>query len=192
MAGAGPAAPGRSLLVRDQRHQRPRHPRGAPPVRVEEPQPRPRPSRSPGRCRRGPRRPCGNRPGGCAATSPITPTSGPRTWGSPGDRPRGHRAPRGACRSGPRRSSSASSTRWPPDASAAPTWRCRGRPPRIPAGPCSCSPARALSGRGWPRSCWRTPPCSGRRIASLRRRAGAAHRLVASGRAAWRAGQPRR
>ena len=167
LAAQRPPAPGRRLLLRDLRHQRPPDPRGA----ARAGAPAGGGSRAQGRARRPRRDPAAAlgqrargaaRPGRAPPLPPPrrTPSSTPPTSASrsPPPAPPSSTAPP---RSGPTgRSCWRRSRRWRPGA------RTRGSSPaaRTAAGSPSSSPARARSGRGWRWSCSAAPPPSPREI----------------------------
>ena len=182
VAGDGPAAPGRGVVVRDQRHQRARDPRAGPRAGRGA-------RRRPGvtapvarRCCRGccPARSAGGaarrRPTGCAdawrrpdaaarSTSAYSLAAGAGRAGAPGGGARPPTATTLLARPAPR---------WPP-ATDRPPW-CRRR--RRPGSWRCCSPVRARSGSAWAVSCTRRSRCSPRRstrsCAELGRAAGPA------------------
>ena len=154
----GPAAPGRRVLVRDQRHQRARDPRGG--ARPPEPAPRPSADAAGRRCRlplaalgQDARRRCAPRPSGCAAhlrerARTSTRRRRPTRW-----RPRRAAldAPRGGGRRATATSCSPASTRSP----AASRHAGAGRRARPRAGKLAfLFTGQGASGRAWAASCY--------------------------------------
>ena len=165
-------APRRRLVVRHQRHQRPRHPRTGP-----EPEPAAEPERETppaaarscrGCCRAAAPRRCGRRRDGCWTTSPAHPGLDPADIGLSLATTRAgfeHRA--GGDRrgpAGPRRGRTGAGGRGVPAGGDRPV-RCAPT-----AGWRSCSPARARSGRAWAGSCTARSRCSPRRSTRCARR----------------------
>ena len=175
------SAPGGRLLVRDQRHQRARDPRGGRRRCAGRPRPRGRPPDERRRrrmraslpacwrrcrcrgCSRGAaRRRCGRQAGGCGVCGARRPTSRLATSASRWPRRAAlFDAPRGGARRRPRRTAGGPG-RAGRGRLRRPAWCAGVARAAVPAGSCSCSPARARSGPGWRSSCSTPPRCSRR------------------------------